>query len=166
MKKNILVVIALLLLNNCGKLEFVYKIEENILFLNKKTLVNVSGDDADLIQGFLNGKIGNTEDDEPEYKLIVNSSKKITAEVIEKDATASKFRTRYTISYYLFNLSEKCDILDKKITTVGVFNAKSAGYSFGTDFSKKESSKQSINKNLNEFMTSLHQVTLIDGCGN
>ena len=48
---------------------------------------------------FLKNKIGETKDDFPKYQLSVNSSETEVAEVIKKDATASKFNVQYSIKY-------------------------------------------------------------------
>ena len=162
--KKIVFIFACLLLVSCGALEFVLKDDVYKTF-DEATLISVNGDDANVINGFLVGNFGSIkENEDPVYKLNVYSSKTMTADVIEKDGTASKFKTQYIISYNLYNLLKKCTVLDKEITTIATFNAKSGGYSFGTDFSQNESKTLSINKNLNEFMSSLNQIQIIGGC--
>ena len=164
MKKIFFVIVVLLLLSNCRGLEFVYKINENIF--RDYTLVSVEGDNAGDISGLLSSSLGNIGENEPKYKLLVSSLKTISAEVIEKDATASIFKTQFTINYSLYNISIKCKILDTKITTIGIFSGKSGGYSFGTDFSKKESFERGLNKNISEFISELNSIIDIDTCDN
>ena len=42
-------------LMGCSNLEFVYNFQDNIKFFQKKTIVSVSGDDSDIINGYLIG---------------------------------------------------------------------------------------------------------------
>ena len=94
----------------------------------------------------------------------MNSLKTESAIVINKDATASKFKIKYSINYDLYNLHKNCKVLNKEINTVSTYNAKAAGYSFGTDISQKESGVQNINNNINEFISALNQLLDVNSC--
>ena len=43
-------------------------------------------------------------------------------------------------------------LINKKITTESYYDAKSSGYSFGTDVSEKESSVNNLQSNVDEFL--------------
>ena len=64
----------------------------------------------------------------------------IEAEVIKTDATASKFMIKHDLKYTLNNANKNCLAFEKNISTINSYDAKSAGYSFGTDLVEKESS--------------------------
>ena len=163
MIKIIFLFIFLFLLNNCSDLEFVYKKNETFILKNLTDL-NVGGEDSNDIYNSLKEKIEDNKKNDAKYKLVVNSQKTESAQVIDKDATASKFNIEYIITYEIYNLNKNCKIYKKQITTLSNYSAKSAGYSFGTDLSQKEGSIKNINKNINLFISSVNQELSSDSC--
>ncbi len=156
--------VVIMALMGCSNLEFVYNFQDNIKFFHKKTLVSVSGDDSDIINGYLVSKLKKAGNEKGVYNLVVKSNKDIDASVVEKDATASKFKIQYNISYKLKNNLENCLLINKKITTESYYDAKSAGYSFGTDVSEKESSVNNLQSNVDEFLNALAIAELNKDC--
>tara|TARA_B100001123_G_C15110383_1_gene947215 strand:- start:541 stop:1047 length:507 start_codon:yes stop_codon:yes gene_type:complete len=139
----------------CGDFKFVYDKEfKEIHRISDKTYIAVSGDSSESIYSYLVSRIGNKET-EYEYKLSVYSSKIKEASVIDKDATASKFRIKFIIDYSLVNKLQNCAVTNKSFETTSFFDAKSDGYSFGTDFSETTSSTNNIESNINEFISFL-----------
>jgi hypothetical protein len=163
MKKIAVILSILLILISCGGFEFIYKTNKNNFLLTNNMNINANGDNDSEIRVLLTDIFGNNESD-PKYKLIVNSSRTKTAAVINKDGTASKFNIQYIASYDLYNLYKNCKTFHKEINTISFYNPKSAGYSFGTDFSEKESNIQNLNKNLNEFVAFLNTQATLDNC--
>ena len=108
--------------------------------------------------------IGKNKDNFPNYSILVSSVKTETAEAIKKDATASKFNIKYLVKYSIYNLYKNCRVFSKEINTISVYNVKSAGYSFGTDLSQKESISQNIDKSINKFFASLNEIADINSC--
>ena len=163
MKKNLFILGVLLILNNCGGFEFAYKTQNNEFLTKNTTITHVDGDDANKIRVLLVDKFG-IHDEFPKYRLTVSSLKTETAEVIKKDATASKFKIRYLLSYNFYNVNKSCMVFNKEITTISTYSVKSSGYSFGTDFSKDESATNNIDKNINEFIFSLNALPSLSNC--
>ena len=164
MKNNLFLLCMLLILSNCGGFELVYKTNLNTFFIKNNTKIAVSGDDASQIHVILRDTIGINKDNYPKYKLLVNSSKTEIAEVIKKDATASKFNIQYSITYDLYSLYKECIIYSKEINTMSSYNVKSAGYSFGSDISQKESMTQNIMNNAHKFISSLNALSEREDC--
>ena len=164
MKKNLFFLGLFLILNNCGEFEMVYKTNTNVFFVKNNAEIIVEGDSASKLHTRLRGMIGDNKDSFPKYRILVSSVKTETADVIKKDATASKFNIKYSVKYDIYNLYKNCRIYSKEINTVGGYNVKSAGYSFGTDLSRKESISQNIDKNINKFFSSLMEITDINSC--
>ena len=164
MKKTLLIFILFFILNSCGKWEYVYKTNQKDFLLKDITNINVDGDDANQIHVLLRDILGENENNFPKYRLLVKSIKAETAEVINKDATASKFNIQFSISYILYNLYKNCNTFSKEIITLSSYSAKSAGYSFSTDLSQQESIAQNINKNIYRFVSSLNELSQIDSC--
>lgn len=162
MKKILLLLFVLIIIKGCGDFEFAYKTNKNDFLLNNKTLMSVNGDDSENIYMNLINILGDSES--PDYRLVANSSKEMVAAVITKDATASKFNIKYTIIYTLYSLSLDCRIYNNKIVTENNYNAKSAGYSFGTDLSEIEASNNNVVKNINTFISSLNKMSEIENC--
>ena len=163
MKKIVFILTIILILNNCGGFEFVYKTNKNDFLIKNTIDINVDGDDADQVYASLRDMVGDKEDN-PKYKLLVNSLKTESAEVVKKDATASKFKIQFLISYVFYNVNKNCKVLNKEITTISTYSVKSSGYSFGTDFSKDESTTNNIDKNINEFIFTLTTLSSLNNC--
>ena len=163
MKKTVFILSIILILNSCGGFEFVYKTNKNDFLIKNTTNINVDGDESEQVYISLRDAIGDIEDN-PKYRLLVNSLKTESAIVINKDATASKFQIKYSIDYDLYNLYKNCKIFNKEVTSLSTYNAKAAGYSFGTDLSQKESSVQNIKNNIDEFISFVNQLD-INSCG-
>ena len=161
--KKLYLLFIFIILNNCGGFEFAYKTNDNIFLLKDTTKVGVSGDSAYDIHVSLKDLIGNNQDN-PKYILTVNSTKTEVADSINKDATASKFIIKYSINYDLYNLIKNCQIFYKEIATTSVYNTKSAGYSFGTNLSKNESSIKNIDNNIDDFIVFSKISSDLDGC--
>ena len=164
MIKKLLIFVLFFLLVGCGNLEFVYKLNKNLQTLNGFTDTSVNGDDSNQVYSLLKESIGDNSSSNAKYKLLVNSTKIEAAEIIEKDATASKFRITFYISYKIYYLAENCKIFDEEIKTVSFYSAKAAGYSFATDLSKNDSISQNISKNKDEFFSKLNKIEAIDSC--
>ena len=166
MNKFLISVLFVFLLSGCAGFEFVYNSATyNVSKLNDKTKIEVGGDSSELIGSYLTKKIGSSNSD-GDYSLVVNSTKKVEATVIEKDATASKFSIEYNLSYRLKNNQENCVILEKEIITNSSFDSKSAGYSFGTDLSQKEASIRNFNSNIDKFFDLLNSSYSNLDCNN
>ena len=151
------------MLVSCGGFEFVYKTNQNIFLIKNLTSVSIDGDDASEIHVILVDMIGNNFDD-PKYNISLNSKKTESASVVTKDATASQFSIQYVIYYDLYSVNRGCKIYSREIKTSTFYNARSEGYSFGTELSQKESSSQIIEKNINNFLTSLELLPSINSC--
>ena len=164
MQKSLLILNIFLILYNCNGLEYVYGQQKNESLIKNSTIINVEGDDSGQFHRYLIDFIGSAKDDAPKYKILVNSLKTETAEVINKDGTASRFKIQYSIKYQLFIISKNCEIVNMDIITTNTYNSKSAGYSFGTDLSKKETGNQNINKNIKKFLSSLNNLSDINIC--
>jgi len=153
MVKRIFFLIPLLvLIISCSGFEFVYNSSfENINKMNKNTLLSISGDNKDIINSYLTSKIGRAGS-KPAYILSIVSSGSIEATVIEIDATASKFMIKHDLKYTLNSVKKNCVIFEKNILTNNLFDAKSAGYSFGTDLAEKELSTKNLHSNIDQFL--------------
>ena len=164
-KRKIISLFLLLFISGCFNLEFIYDAPKFLDDVSEKTLLSVDGDDDHIISAYIVGQL-KTPNNDPDYFLSINSIKNITASVIEKDATASKFDVKYEISYNLKNIKKGCVIVKENIKTRVSYNSKSAGYSFGTDISKKEISTKAIHSNINKFLEKLNTSKLNLDCKN
>ena len=154
MIKRIFFLISLLvLIISCSDFEFVYN-ASSFDKIKEKTHFSISGDNKDIINSYLLSKIGEAGSD-PTYILSIVSSGSIEAAVIEIDATASKFMIKHDLKYTLNNISKNCIIFEKNILTKNLYDAKSAGYSFGTDLAEKELSAKNIRSNIDQFLNEL-----------
>ena len=154
MIKRIFFLIPLLvLIIGCSGFEFVYN-AASFDKINEKTLFSISGNDRDVINSYLLNKVGRVGSD-PAYILSIASTRSIEAAVIEADATASKFMIKHDLKYTLNNMSKNCIVFEKNILTRILYDAKSAGYSFGTDLAEKELSTKNLHSNIDQFLNEL-----------
>ena len=157
-------------INECNKVKYkdwIDKVTQDVAMLaSTSEKIYVIGNNSSEFYSYLNESIGNTNSLEAKYSLTVNLLKTESAQVIEKDATASKFSIKYEAEYSLFNQNQKCTIFNKSIKTNSSYSAKSAGYSFGTDISQNEANIQNIQKNIGQFISSLNQINNFDSCLN
>ena len=152
-KRIFLLIPLLVLIISCSGFEFVYN---SVSFdkIKEKTFFSISGDNKDIINSYLSSKIGEAESN-PVYILSIISSGSIEAAVIEADATASKFMIKHDLKYTLNSVKKNCVIFEKNILTKNLYDAKSAGYSFGTDLAEKELSKKNLHSNIDQFLNEL-----------
>tara|TARA_Y100001960_G_C14564159_1_gene772393 strand:- start:156 stop:647 length:492 start_codon:yes stop_codon:yes gene_type:complete len=156
MKKNFSIIFLFLLLS-CSNFDFVYNSSSDLKELKEEVVVLVVGDDMELIKNYLLKKVG-TGGENPRYLLKIESQKNIDASIINKDATASKFTIKHTLNYNFFNNDSGCLILNKVITTQSSYDAKSAGYSFGTDLSAKHTNSKDIESNIDKFIQEINSL--------
>ena len=154
MIKRIFFLIPLLVLViSCSGFEFVY----NAPILDKikeKTLFSISGDNKNIINSYLSSKIGRAGSN-PTYVLSIISRGSVEAAIIEIDATASKFMIKHELKYTLNSAKKNCVIFEKNLLTKNLYDAKSAGYSFGTDLAEKELSTKNLHSNIDQFLNEL-----------
>ena len=154
MIKRIFFLIPLLvLIISCSGFEFVYN-STSFDKIKEKTLLSISGDNKEIINSYLSSKIGEAGNN-PTYVLSIVSNGVIEATVIEIDATASKFMIKHDLKYTLNNMSKNCIVFEKNILTRILYDAKSAGYSFGTDLAEKELSTKNLHSNIDQFLNEL-----------
>ena len=140
---------------SCSSFDFVYNTSFQISNkMNGNTLLSISGDNREIINSYLSGKFGKAGSD-PVYVLHIVSDRSIEAVVIESDATASKFMIKHDLKYKLNIISKKCTVFEKNILTENLYDAKSAGYSFGTDLAEKELSTKNLHSNIDQFISEL-----------
>ena len=154
-KRIFLITSLLVLIISCSGLDFV----NNTSFqtsnkINQNTFLSISGDNKDIINSYLLGKIGEAENN-PAYALSIVSNNVIQAAVINTDATASKFMIKHNLKYTLNNMDKNCIVFEKNISTNNLYDAKSAGYSFGTDLAEKELSVKNLHANMDQFINEL-----------
>jgi len=156
-KKNCFILLVTIFCYSCSDFSFVYNTKNIISYnqLKNKTSVSVTGDDVEEIHAYVFQKIRDPKD-EPTYNLLISSTKKTKAIIIEKDATASKFSISYDINYTLTSAGNSCVSLTKTISTKTTYNTKSAGYSFGSDLSKLDAAKKILWSNIDQFFVHLN----------
>ena len=152
-KKIFFLIVFLVLITGCSSLEFAYNAFNNNI-IKEKTLLSISGNDKDIINSYLLNKIGEAERN-PTYVLTIFSQKSIDAIVTEVDATVSKFMIKHNLKYVLNSVNNNCIIFEETILTKNLYDAKSAGYSFGTDIAEKEMIAKNLHLNIDQFLNEL-----------
>jgi len=148
------IICIFLILTGCSDFEFIYDSSYLKSPLINLTKISISGDGAEQAKIYVDESIGNNNNGE--YFLSIIISKNTTVQKIETDSTASKFTIEHIMSYALINSKNNgCPLAKEIISTSTNYNAKSAGYDFGTDTSKKEAEYNNIIKNIDKFFIKL-----------
>ena len=122
MKKYFLFIIIMLFITNCANLDFVYESNKQIFIeLKNNTSLIIIGDEADEVNAYIVSFLESTNNKNPNYQLSINSKITEEAQVIGKDAIASKFSIEYHIGYSLYNINKKCKIIEAEIVTKDSF---------------------------------------------
>jgi len=166
LKKYFYLLLISLFICSCANLEFAYKTNNSSLKIKNSTYLFIEGNESNEIYSYITSKLGASRNIDYQYKLLIKSKKNELAEVIEKDATASKFSIEYIILYSFVNAKLGCKIFDKEISTKGYYDSKSEGYSFGSDFSKNDLSKKLIYKNIDQFIELIYAKSNLEKCKN
>ena len=67
----------------------------------------------------------------------------------------AKFIIKNDLKYTFHNISKNCIDFEKNILTKNLYDAKSGGYSFGTDLAEKELSTKNLHSNIDQFISEL-----------
>ena len=94
MKKIIFFIFGFFLLKSCADFQLVYKTNQTGFLIKNVTEITTEGDDSTEIYIKLKDKLGE-RGEYLKYRLEVNAEKREFAEVINKDATASKFSIEF-----------------------------------------------------------------------
>mgnify|MGYP001269678202 CR=1 FL=1 len=160
--KKLLIIIFLLVLSSCSKLEFVYNDKENLLNpLYEKTKVEVSGIDLIYINSYIPMFFGLPLDND--FNLQINIEEKKTKRSVEKNQATSNISYELRFLYSLFSNKNNCEIYKKQILSKFSIIPKSSGYNYGSDASLEKKYELAIEQNLNKFISFLSLENL-DRC--
>ena len=59
---------------------------------------------------------------------------------------------QHNLKYSINSVKKNCVIFEKNILTNNLYDAKSAGYSYGTDLAEKELSIKNLHSNIDQFL--------------
>ena len=143
-------------LSSCSNWLFVYSQDEykrTISSLYQNTSLDISGTDISIIKSLLNKKIGRPK--KSKYRLSIISNKKEINLVTQSNQVVTLVKIQHNFSYSFFSKENNCVVMEKNIVTEGQYNAKSNGYSFGSDLSKAKINDDLIEENINDFLSML-----------
>ncbi len=141
---------SLFLLLSCSNIEWVINESNDNKILKNRTLVSFNGEKEELFAQELFLYFGKA--DIQEYVLDISFKEKRENRLVKKNQVAEKTDFEMIINYKLYHSRKGCEILDQKIVTKFSFAPKSFGYNFGTDKSLERLYKNSIRKNINNFI--------------
>ena len=149
--KKIFLIFLFCFLCSCTNIDFVLdKGSENLLKNN--TSVVFKGESDKVLNQEITSLINNKKG---EYILIITPSKERENRLVKQNQVAEKIDYKIAINYSLFFKDRSCNILNKTIITEFSFVPKSFGYNFGADRSFEELFRNSIRKNVNNFINNI-----------
>ena len=149
-----IVLAIFLLLTACQNINFTYKENKNLNNpIYNKTSVRFSGLDIPVIYGFSSRYFGNNV--ENQYDLEINIEEKKVKRAVQTNQAISKLDYEIKFNYTLNDLSKKCIVYKKTITSRFSYEPKSSGYNFGSDQSLKKLYELSSKDNLDQFISNL-----------
>lgn len=150
MIRGYLILVFLLFLYACGNIEWVINENNNDKFYKNRTLISFSGDKKEIFTQELFFYFGKA--DKQEYVLDISFKENRENRLVKKNQVAEKTDFEMIINYKLYSSKKGCEIYNKKIITKFSFVPKSFGYNFGTDKSLEKLYKNSIKKNISDFI--------------
>lgn len=142
-------------ITSCSSIEFVLEEGDSSNPFSNETSLIFSDTNKDGFNTEFNTElysiIGNKEKDFV-YFLKTSFYEKKENMIVKQNQVAQKIEYDIQINYELYYLSMGCKIYEKKIITNFSFVPKSFGYNFGTDKSFEKLYKDSIRKNIFEFI--------------
>ncbi len=152
MKKYIACALLFFILS-CSNIEFVLKNENQTNPLKDTTTLLIDKKTEERFVRKLYSYFGNSE--EYEYILKTNFLEKKENRIIKNNQVAEKIEYTLRIEYDLFYKTSECLIFNKTIISKFSFTPKSSGYNFGSDRSFDNLYSNSIDQNINNFISSL-----------
>ena len=138
---------------SCSNIEFVLKENSETNPLKEKTvLLNDENSEERFIRG-LYSYFGNNEN--YEYILKTKFTERKENRIVKNNQVAEKIEYTLTVDYDLFYKTSECKIFNKTVISKFSFTPKSAGYNFGSDRSFDNLYSNSIDQNINNFISSL-----------
>jgi hypothetical protein len=138
-------------ITSCSNIEFVLEEGDSSNPFNNETSLIFNDTIKDSFNTELYSIIGNNEKDFV-YLLKTSFYEKKENMIVKQNQVAQKIEYDIQVDYELYYLSMGCKIYTKKIITSFSFVPKSFGYNFGTDKSFEKLYKNSIRKNIFEFI--------------
>ena len=144
-----LMLLSVLILTGCGKIDLLLLENHDQNNLRGNTSIVLKGDPVEL---FAEEVYSFFEDNQKgEYILITTISEKTENRLVKTNQVAEKINYEITVNYEVFYKSMSCNIFNKKIVSSFSFVPKSFGYNFGTDRSLEKLYRSSVVKNIENF---------------
>ena len=144
-----LMLLSVLILTGCGKIDLLLLDNHDQNKLRGNTSIVLQGDPVEL---FAEEVYSFFEDNQKgEYILITTISEKTENRLVKTNQVAEKINYEITVDYEVFYKSMSCNIFNKKIVSTFSFVPKSFGYNFGTDRSLEKLYRSSVIKNIENF---------------
>ena len=138
---------------SCSNIEFVLVDNDQTNPLKDKTALLIDKETEERFVRGLYSYFGNNE--QYEYILKTNFLERKENRIVKNNQVAEKIEYTLRVDYELFYKTVECRIFNKTIISKFSFTPKSAGYNFGSDRSFDNLYKNSVDKNINDFIGAL-----------
>ena len=153
MIKKLIACILLLFIFSCSSIEFVLKDTGQTNPLKDKTALLMDKSSDEKFARGLYSYFGNNE--KYDYILKTTFLEKKENRVVKNNQVAEKTEYTLEVNYELFYKTSECKIYNKTIISKFSFTPKSAGYNFGSDMSFNKLYNNSVDQNVNNFISTL-----------
>ncbi len=150
--EKIIFIFLFSLLTSCTNVEFVLNSNNSKNVLKDNTSIIFKGNSEPMFSQEISSYLNNAKGD---YILITAFTEEKENRLVKQNQVAEKIDYKIIVDYELFYKNRNCKILGKKIISEFSFVPKSFGYNFGTDRSFEKLYKNSIKKNINNFVDSV-----------
>ena len=138
---------------SCSNIEFVLKDSSLTNSLKNKTTLLIDKNSDERFVRSLYSYFGNNE--KYDYILKTTFLEKKENRVVKNNQVAEKTEYTLEVNYELFYKTSECKIYNKTIISKFSFTPKSAGYNFGSDMSFNKLYNNSVDQNVNNFISTL-----------
>ena len=157
-------VLVLFSLGSCANINFILDENSGTNFLKNKTSVYISGWDNPALKEAFFLRLGEASDNR--FLLTAEATQKQTKRSVDENQVAKKIDYRIIINYNLSDIENKCSNVLNSQTSDFSFTPKSSGYNFASDVLFENLLRDSVLKNLDNFLDFANSVLQSQNCIN
>ena len=152
MIKRISILVCFFFIYSCSNIELVINEDLNKEYYKNQTAISFNGENKEIFNQELYSYFGEAQNQKYILNILFKEERK--NRLVKKNQVAEKTDFEIIVDYKLYYTEMGCDVFRKKIITKFSFVPKSFGYNFGTDKSLEKLYKNSIRKNIANFIKS------------
>ena len=148
------IILLIFLITGCSNVNLTYMDNKSLMNpIYEKTRISTTGLDLNFMNSYLPMIFG--LDKKNEFLLSIDINERKTKRSVESNQAVSNLSYELRFTYSLYNNTNECVTLERKILSNFSIIPKSDGYNYGTDASLDKKYELAVSENLNRFLSYL-----------